>query len=158
MNYEDYILLEIHAALSALENAFPLEHMENVGEFLKSIEPLTDAVKREDWGLIAAAANMHHEERLTTIPGKPGYPNLRVTTVSKLGLEIQIRMVLRSIYRNPQAFGLPQRPSKGAILRVFEAKYPALYEKIPLSPSGRTRWWKKVGVCAEQDRGNAPRI
>lgn len=138
MKHEDHIVMGIYEAFEALGNAFPFAEMnaEDLAEFLREIEPLTDAVKREDWNLIAQAAQMHAK-----------------APSAEMRMDIFVREVAWMIYRNPEDYGLSARPGKGDILGVLENNFPFLHKRLPTSKRGLTGWWKKVGCRAGQVRG-----
>jgi hypothetical protein len=137
MKHEDRIVLEIYDALEALGDAFPLAQMDAkyLHEFLQNIEPLTDAVKREDWSLIAVAAQMR-------TPGK-------VTML----VDLLTRRLAWEIYTWPEAYGLEEKPTKSEILAIIQVKFPPLYARLPMSPRGLSIWWKSVGCEPKQTRG-----
>jgi hypothetical protein len=142
MKHEDHIVMGIYEAFEALGNAFPAAEMDAVdlGGFLRSIEPLTDAVKRAEWVLIAEAAQMRADE-----------PRV------ELQVDILARKVAWMIYRNPEEHGLEGRPTKADILDVLETRFPYFFERLPTSKRALTDWWKKVGCGAKQSRGHGRR-
>ncbi len=140
MKHEDHLILGIYEALEALGDALPAPHMADMDDFLKRIEPLTDAVKREEWNLIAEAANMRAEE-----------PS------AETRVDLFIRQIAWDIYRHPQKFGIVGIASKADILGVLEVQYPYFFVRLPTSKRGLTEWWKKVGCPANQARGYSRR-
>ena len=139
MKHEDHMILAIYEALEALGEAFPLAEMDanDLDEFLRNIEPLTDAVKRDDWSLIAKAAQMR-------APGK-----------ETMMVDFFIRRLAWEIYTWPEKHGLEKKPTKPEILALIKVKYPPLYERLNTSPRGLGSWWKRLGCEPKQGRGEA---
>jgi hypothetical protein len=138
MKYEDLLLLAIYDALEALGEVYPMEDMnsDDIHNFLRKIEPLTDAVKHENWGLITEAAKMHKEH-----------------PIAKKYATLYVRRIACDMFYRPKDFGIEGQPSKQDILNTLETKFPELFSLLPTSPRGLTTWWKKVGSGASQARG-----